>query len=88
MGDEAKKEAKAEQAKVERKTVKVRVLKPFLNKRTRMIEAQVGKVVEVFEEDVPKLTKENFGQFDFQGERVQRGSITRVSLRKAELVSA
>ncbi len=81
-----KQEAKAgEQPAV--KLAKVRVLRPFLNSRTRLIEGRIGSIVEVPEADLPELTKDFGGQMAFRGERfVSDGDVKRHECRRAELV--
>lgn len=69
------------------KLAKVRVLRPFLNNRTRMIEGKIGSIVEVLEADVPDLTKDFGGPLAFRGERFSGDrDVTRHEIRRAELV--
>lgn len=83
-----KQETKAEAEKVEVKLAKVKVLRPFLNNRTRMVEGKIGAVVEVFADDVKDLTQDFTGNFSFKGQRHESdGDVRRQSCRRAELVA-
>lgn len=84
---EQKQEAKATEVKL----AKVKVLRPFLNNRTRMIEGKIGSVVEVFASDVPELTQDFGGNFAFRGQRIAEegefNDIKRQRIVRAELVT-